>query len=80
MTGGFGCGVVVGVGEAVGVDVGNSASEGAWKDCTGMPVVATDMNRCQIRAGIEPPYTGGESTPFRSARTPGRRFVPPAVG
>jgi hypothetical protein len=58
---GVGVGEGVGVGDGVddgvgvGVGVGNSTSEGGWKDCTGMPSVATDMNRCQMSAGIDPP-------------------------
>jgi hypothetical protein len=60
---GVGEGVSVGEGESVGVGdgvgdgvgVGNSRSEGGWKGCTGMPSVATDMNRCQMSAGIDPP-------------------------
>lgn len=69
---GEGVGARVGVGDGVGlgVGVGNSTSDGGWKDCTGMPVVAADMNRCQMSAGIEPPYTAGNPPMFRMEMLP----------
>ena len=65
---GVGAGVGVGVGDGVGV--GNSTSEGGWKVCTGMPVAAADMNRCQISAGIDPPYTAENPPTFRMEMFP----------
>jgi len=65
---GVGAGVGVEVGDGVGV--GNSTSEGGWKVCTGMPVVAADMNRCQISAGIDPPYTAENPPTFRMEMFP----------
>lgn len=71
---GVGVGVRVGLGDGVGVGVGvgvgNSTSDGGWKGCTGMPVVATVMNRCQMSAGIEPPYTTGNPPMFRMEMLP----------
>ncbi|MGH2650606.1 MAG: hypothetical protein ACRDHK_05275, partial [Actinomycetota bacterium] len=69
---GDGVGEGVGVGDGVGdgVGVGNSTSEGGWKGCTGMPSVATDMNRCQMCAGIDPPKTAGNPPTSRMEMLP----------
>lgn len=65
-------GVGVGLGDGVGVGVGveNSTSEGGWKGCTGIPAVATDMNRCQMSAGMDPPYTAGNPPTSRMEMLP----------
>ena len=61
---------VDGDGLALGVGMTNSPRNGGGKPRTGIPAVTVDMKRCQISAGIDPPYTAEKPSMLRSGMFP----------